>query len=105
MCLRPPGAHGYPDTVSVQGDDVGLLVGAIGETVQADLAWTYHYPLPAVAAIADMVAFYNEKVDITVDGVALGAPEDAVQLAATAGGSLLPARRSVSKALQTNRCE
>jgi uncharacterized protein (DUF427 family) len=42
-----------------------------GETTHADLAWTYHYPLPAVAPIAGMVAFYNEKVDITVDGVVL----------------------------------
>ena len=38
-----------------------------GQAVHADLAWTYHTPLPAVAAIANMVAFYNEKVDITVD--------------------------------------
>jgi uncharacterized protein (DUF427 family) len=30
-----------------------------------DLAWTYDYPLPAVAPITGMVAFYNEKLDIT----------------------------------------
>ncbi len=41
----------------------------------ADLAWTYETPLPAVAPIANMVAFYNEKVDITVDGVQLARPE------------------------------
>ncbi len=35
----------------------------------------YHYPLPAVAPIAGMVAFYNEKVDITVDGVKLARPQ------------------------------
>jgi uncharacterized protein (DUF427 family) len=45
-----------------------------GDTVHPDLAWTYHYPLPAVAAIAGLVAFYNEKVDVVVDGVALGRP-------------------------------
>ncbi|WP_407685618.1 DUF427 domain-containing protein [Mycobacterium sp. HUMS_1102779] len=45
-----------------------------GNTVQPDLAWTYHYPLPAVAAIGGLVAFYNEKVDVVVDGVALGRP-------------------------------
>lgn len=44
------------------------------DTVHADLAWTYHSPLPAVAPIANMVAFYNEKVDITVDGVELPRP-------------------------------
>ncbi|AFM18843.1 hypothetical protein Mycch_4122 [Mycolicibacterium chubuense NBB4] len=42
--------------------------------VQADLAWTYNTPLPAVAPIANMVAFYNEKVDITVDGIELDRP-------------------------------
>ncbi len=42
--------------------------------VHADLAWTYHYPLPAVASIAGLVAFYNEKLDITVDGAALSRP-------------------------------
>jgi uncharacterized protein (DUF427 family) len=46
----------------------------IGDAVHADLAWTYHHPLPAVAAIAGLVAFYNEKVDITVDGVAVARP-------------------------------
>ncbi|WP_099244378.1 DUF427 domain-containing protein [Mycobacterium sp. shizuoka-1] len=42
-----------------------------GDTVHADLAWTYQTPLPAVAPIANLVAFYNEKLDITVDGVTL----------------------------------
>jgi uncharacterized protein (DUF427 family) len=46
----------------------------VGDTVHPDLAWTYHYPLPAVAPIAGMVAFYNEKLDITVDGVNLARP-------------------------------
>lgn len=38
-------------------------------TVHPDLAWTYRYPLPAVARIAGLVAFYDEKVDVVVDGV------------------------------------
>lgn len=46
----------------------------LGDTLTADLAWTYHTPLPAVAPIANMIAFYNEKVDITVDGVQLPRP-------------------------------
>ncbi len=44
-----------------------------GDTVHADLAWTYHYPLPAVAQIAGLAAFYNDKADV-VDGVARGRP-------------------------------
>lgn len=43
-------------------------------TLHPDLAWTYHYPLPAVAPIAGLVAFYNEKLDISVDGVPLERP-------------------------------
>ena len=35
----------------------------------------YHYPLPAVAPIAGMVAFYNEKLDIVVDGAELPRPK------------------------------
>jgi uncharacterized protein (DUF427 family) len=31
--------------------------------------------LPAVAPIAGMVAFYNEKLDITVDGLRLARPQ------------------------------
>lgn len=42
--------------------------------LHADLAWSYHYPLPAVAPIAGLVAFYNEKVDIVVDGEPLARP-------------------------------
>jgi uncharacterized protein (DUF427 family) len=47
----------------------------VGDQLHPDLAWTYHYPLPAVAPIAGTVAFYNEKVDITVDGVRLERPQ------------------------------
>jgi uncharacterized protein (DUF427 family) len=47
----------------------------VGDAVHPDLAWAYHYPLPAVAPIAGLVAFYNEKVDITVDGVPLERPQ------------------------------
>ncbi|MCV7368449.1 hypothetical protein CRI77_09885 [Mycolicibacterium duvalii] len=45
------------------------------EALHADLAWSYETPLPAVAAIAGLVAFYNEKVDITVDGARLPRPQ------------------------------
>lgn len=44
------------------------------DQLHADLAWTYHHPLPAVGQIAGLVAFYNEKLDISVDGVALPRP-------------------------------
>jgi uncharacterized protein (DUF427 family) len=47
----------------------------VGDELHPDLAWAYHYPLPAVAPIAGTVAFYNEKLDITVDGVRLERPQ------------------------------
>ena len=34
-----------------------------------NVAWTYSSPAPAVGAVAGRIAFYNELVDLTVDGV------------------------------------
>jgi len=42
-------------------------VDAGGETVK-DLAWSYKTPLPENIKIAGLVAFYNERTDITLDG-------------------------------------
>jgi len=60
--------------VPVQWVTSGYWSVRVGETVHQDLVWTYAYPLPAVAPIAGLIAFYNEKVDIVVDGVALPRP-------------------------------
>ena len=35
----------------------------------SNLAWTYRSPLPDAVQIAGMVAFYDDLVDVTVDGV------------------------------------
>ena len=40
-----------------------------GDTVHVDLAWSYRTPLPESQKIAGLIAFYNEKVDLYVDGV------------------------------------
>jgi uncharacterized protein (DUF427 family) len=40
-----------------------------------DLAWSYSFPLPAVSAIAGLICFYNEKVDLHVDGSHLPRPD------------------------------
>lgn len=37
----------------------------------ADLAWSYRTPLPESTGIAGLVCFYNEKVDLDIDGVRL----------------------------------
>ena len=39
-----------------------------------DIAWCYDFPTHEVLAIAGMPAFYNERTDITVDGVRLERP-------------------------------
>jgi uncharacterized protein (DUF427 family) len=41
----------------------------VGDTVHPDLVWSYPTPLPESQKIAGLVSFYNEKVDIYVDGV------------------------------------
>lgn len=41
----------------------------LGETVHADLAWSYSFPTRQLLPIAGLVAFYDEKVDVYVDGV------------------------------------
>ncbi len=46
----------------------------VNGTVHADLAWGYRTPLPESEAVAGLMCFYNEKVDITVDGLALEQP-------------------------------
>ncbi len=41
----------------------------VGGELHRDLAWSYPDPVPECPRIADLVAFFNEKVDITIDGV------------------------------------
>ena len=40
----------------------------VGERMEDDLAWTYREPLHDAAAIRDLLAFYNERVDLDVEG-------------------------------------
>ncbi|MFI7427720.1 DUF427 domain-containing protein [Micromonospora sp. NPDC049836] len=46
----------------------------LGATVHPDLAWSYGFPTAALLPIAGLVAFYNEKVDLIVDGERLDRP-------------------------------
>ncbi|GAA3524304.1 DUF427 domain-containing protein [Amycolatopsis ultiminotia] len=47
----------------------------VGDVLHEDLAWSYDFPVTAVAPITGLVAFYNEMVDIEVDGEPLPRPE------------------------------
>ena len=44
---------------------------------QVDLAWSYPSPFRESAPIAGLVAFYDERVDMTVDGKRLDRPRSA----------------------------
>lgn len=46
----------------------------VGETTHPDLAWSYDFPTRQLLPIAGLIAFYNEKVDITLDGALLDRP-------------------------------
>jgi len=46
----------------------------VGDTLHPDIAWTYEYPTGQVAPVAGLIAFYNEKLDIFLDGHQLPRP-------------------------------
>ncbi len=48
---------------------------SVGETVHPDLAWAYDFPTRQLQPIAGLIAFYNEKVDIFLDGELLDRPK------------------------------
>lgn len=40
----------------------------VGQALQPDLAWTYPAPIPENPRITNLIAFFNERVDLVVDG-------------------------------------
>lgn len=57
-----------------KGTTSGYWSVRLGDTVHEDLVWAYDFPTRDLLPIAGQVAFYNEKVDITLDGVRLDRP-------------------------------
>jgi len=49
----------------------------LGDRVVPDLAWTYAFPIPEQPKIAGLVAFFDERVDVRVDGVRQERPTSA----------------------------
>jgi uncharacterized protein (DUF427 family) len=49
--------------------DAGYYSVEVDGKVQKDVVWTYRHPLPESIRIAGLVCFYDEKVDVYVDGV------------------------------------
>lgn len=42
---------------------------ATGDHVHTNIAWIYRTPVAEVIRIAGMVCFFNERVDLTIDGI------------------------------------
>lgn len=62
--------HPSPTVTSCpyKGTTSGYWSVVVGGTTHADLAWTYDFPTRQLLPIAGLVAFYDEKVDVFVDG-------------------------------------
>ncbi|WP_212518213.1 DUF427 domain-containing protein [Actinospica acidithermotolerans] len=57
-----------------KGVTSGYWSANVDGTVYEDLAWAYDFPTVDLKPIAGLIAFYNEKVDIFVDGRAVPRP-------------------------------
>ncbi len=72
-------AHLVPSgTVSAcpyKGTTSGYWSIQAGGTVHQDLAWSYDFPTRQLLPIAGLIAFYNEKLDIILDGQPLPRPQ------------------------------
>jgi uncharacterized protein (DUF427 family) len=72
-------AHLIPtDTVTAcpyKGQTSGYWSVRAADTVHPDLAWAYDFPTRQLQPIAGLIAFYNERVDIVLDGRLLERPE------------------------------
>jgi uncharacterized protein (DUF427 family) len=41
----------------------------VADALHRDVVWTYTEPVPECPRIAGLAAFFNEKVDLVIDGV------------------------------------
>jgi uncharacterized protein (DUF427 family) len=57
-----------------KGKTSGYWSVRVGDMVHPDLAWAYDFPTRDLAPIAGLISFYNEKVDVSLDGSALDRP-------------------------------
>jgi uncharacterized protein (DUF427 family) len=71
-------AHLIPtETVTAcpyKGTTGGYWSAQPGERTHTDIAWTYNFPTRQLLPITGLIAFYNEKVDITLDGQPIQRP-------------------------------
>jgi uncharacterized protein (DUF427 family) len=58
-----------------------------GGNTFADLVWTYEAPIPEAEGITGLLCFYNERVDLVIDGQAQTRPETPFSGSADCAGS------------------
>ena len=58
-----------------KGMTSGYWSVSVGEVLHPDLAWAYDFPTRQLLPIAGLISFYNEKVDVVVDGQRLPRPK------------------------------
>jgi uncharacterized protein (DUF427 family) len=61
-------------TCPFKGQAAYWSVEAAGE-VHDDLVWSYEAPIPEAAGVTGLLCFYNERVDLVVDGEPQSRPE------------------------------
>ncbi len=57
-----------------KGKTTGYWSVRSGAELHRDVAWAYDFPASPLSPIAGLIAFYNEKVDLTLDGERLERP-------------------------------
>ncbi len=57
-----------------KGTTTGYWSVLLGGRTHPDIAWCYDFPTRELLPIAGLIAFYNEKVDLFLDGVQLTRP-------------------------------
>jgi uncharacterized protein (DUF427 family) len=62
--LRPTATH----TTCPYKGQASYWSAEVGGSVHEDLVWSYESPIPEAAAIAGLMCFYNNRVQLTVDG-------------------------------------
>jgi len=62
-----------------KGETSDYWTAEVGGRVEEDVAWSYRQPFASVASIAGLVAFYNDRVELTVDGVSPESESDLSQ--------------------------
>jgi uncharacterized protein (DUF427 family) len=74
LCWERLVATGTVTACPYKGTTSGYWSAQVGDAVHHDVAWTYDFPTRELSPIAGLVAFYNEKLDIFLDGEKLDRP-------------------------------